>query len=193
MKEIWKDIKEYEGLYQISNLGNIRKLRFINNIVNKEKIFNIKPQIINSGYYKVVLYKNKKYKNMLLHRIVAETFIPNINNYDFINHKDGNKLNNNVNNLEWCTRSQNMKHAYKNNLVQAQAKGKYGSDNPKAIKIDMLDKNTNKILKQFNSVIDAAHYVNVDKSCHICSCCKGKLQTAYGYKWQYSNSGRGNM
>lgn len=186
MEEIWKDIKDYEGLYQISNLGNIRKLRFINNIVNKEKIFKITPQIINSGYYKVVLYKDGKYKNKCIHRLVAETFIPNEENKPQINHIDGNKLNNNVDNLEWCTRSENMKHSYKNNLSTPSAKGKYGSDNPKAKKVNMLDKNTNEIIKTFGSLIDAAYYLKVNKSCHIVACCKGRLKTAYGYKWEYT-------
>jgi hypothetical protein len=186
MEEIWKDIKGYEGLYQISNLGNIKKLRFINNITNKEKVFDIKPQLINSGYYKVVLYKNGKYKNKTIHRLVAEAFIPNPTNKPVVNHKDGNKKNNNVENLEWCTYSQNNKHAYKNNLMKPFAKGKFGSNNPKAKKVNMLDKKTNKLIKTFGSLIEAANYLNIDKSCHIVSCCKGRLKTAYGYKWEYT-------
>ena len=187
MERIWKDIKGYEGLYQVSNCGEVRKLRFINNITNKEKIFMITPQKINSGYYKIVLYKNAVYKNKTIHRLVAETFIPNPNNYPCVNHKDGNKNNNNVENLEWCTYSENAKHAYKNNLTTAAAKGKYGGENPKAIKVNMIDKNTNKVIKQFDSQIEAAKYIGVKRSCHIVSCCKGRLKTAYGYKWMYAN------
>lgn len=188
INEIWKDIKCYEGLYQVSNLGNIRKLRFINNITNKEKQFNITPQIINSGYYKVVLYKNGKYKNKLLHRLVAETFIDNPYNKTQVNHRDGNKLNNSVENLEWCSQSENMKHAYKNNLIVSYAAGKYGANSLKAKKVNMLDKKTRKIIKTFGSLIDAAKYIGVNKSCHIVSCCKGRLKTAYGYKWEYSRN-----
>ena len=185
MKEIWKDVKDYEGLYQVSNLGNVRKLRFINNIANKEKIFMITPQLINSGYYKVMLSKNGGYKNKTLHRLAAETFIPHPENKPQVNHKDGNKANNRVETLEWCSQSENIKHAYKNNLTKPFAKGRFGKNSLKAKKVNMLDKNTGEIIKTFGSLIDAAHYVNVDKSCHIVSCCKGKLKTAYGYKWEY--------
>ena len=96
MQEIWKDISGYEGLYQVSNLGNVRKLRFINNICDKDKIFNIKKHKQNRGYLKVILYKKGKYKNKLVHRLVAEAFLDNPNNYNNINHKDGNKENNNI-------------------------------------------------------------------------------------------------
>lgn len=185
MQEIWKNIKDYEGLYQVSNFGNVRKLRFINNICNKEKIFNITKHKQNSGYLKVILYKEGQYKNKLVHRLVAEAFINNVNNYNDINHKDGNKENNNVNNLEWCTKSYNMKHAYKNNLWSSPNKGKYGSNSNKAKKVAMIDKDTNKIIKTFNSIIDATHFMNKNGSSHIVNCCKGKLKTAYGYKWQY--------
>ena len=187
MEEVWKDIKGYEGLYQISNLGKVRKLRFINNICNKEKIFLITPQKINSGYLKVSLYKNSNFENKLVHRLVAETFIDNPNHYLEVNHKDGNKYNNNADNLEWCNRKQNMQHAVKTKLYKAPNEGRYGEKSYKAIKVKMIDKNTNEVLKIFGSIIDAAHYIGINKSCHIVSCCKGKLKTAYGYKWQYYN------
>ena len=187
MEEIWKDIKNYEGLYQVSNLGQIRRIKFINNITEKDKITIISQGFQNSGYLKVCLYKNDKMKNKLVHRLVAETFIPNPNNLPFVNHKDGNKQNNKVDNLEWCTQSENMKHAYKNGLTKAYAKGKYGKDSLKAIKINMLDKNTGEIIKQFGSIIDGAKYIGQNKSCHIVSCCKGRLKTAYGYKWEYAD------
>lgn len=186
MTEEWRDIRGYEGLYQVSNHGNIRKLRFINNITNKEKIFPITPQVINSGYEKVVLYKNGKYKNRTVHRIVAETFLEKDSEKKFVNHKDGDKRNNCVENLEWCTKSENMKHAFKTGLAKAHSKGKYGANNAKAIPVEMLDKNTGEILMTFGSLIDAAKYIGIDKSCHICSCCKGKLKSAYGYSWRYT-------
>lgn len=185
MQEIWKDIKDYEGLYQVSNFGNVRKLRFINNICNKEKTFNITKYKQNRGYLKVILYKDGKYKNKLVHRLVAEAFLDNPNNYNDINHKDGNKENNNINNLEYCTKSYNMKHAFKNNLWKSPNSGRYGSNSYKAKKVAMVDKNTNKIVKTFNSIIDATHFINKNNSGHIVNCCKGKLKTAYGYKWQY--------
>lgn len=187
MSELWKDINGYEGLYQISNKGKIRKLRFINNICNKEKIFELTPQIINSGYQKVMLYKNGEYKNALVHRLVAEAFVENPDNKKIVNHKDGDKTNNYADNLEWVTHGENMTHAYKNGLAYSAAKGRFGADSKKSIRVNMLDKTSEKVLNQFGSLIDAAHYIGVNKSSHICNCCKGKLKTAYGYKWEYAN------
>jgi len=186
MKEEWKNIEEFTN-YQASNTGKIRNTIFQNNIVKKEKIKEIIPHKQNSGYLIVSLYKNGKHYNRSVHRLVAQTFISNPNNLQQVNHKDGNKENNCVDNLEWCTQSENMKHAYKNGLTKAQATGRYGKNNLKAIKINMLDKNNGKLLKQFGSIIDGAKYVGASKSCHIVSCCKGRLKSAYGYRWEYVN------
>lgn len=111
MQEIWKDIKGYEGHYKISNLG-----RFYNLLTN----YKSKGAIDNTGYRRVHLNN----KSCLLHRLVAEAFIPNPQNKSQVNHIDGNKLNNNVDNLEWCTPKENMVHASKNKLLQ-QKKGIY--------------------------------------------------------------------
>ena len=110
MKEIWKDIKDFEGLYQVSNLGNVRRIKFINNKIEKEKITMLKPN--KNIYLQVMLCKNGKTKRKNVHRLVAETFIDNPNNYDCVNHKDENKHNNSINNLEWCTRIYNMNYGY---------------------------------------------------------------------------------
>ena len=93
--EYWKDIKGYEGLYQVSNLGRIRK---------ENKIISPWTQL---GYKIVVLWKNKKCKKFRVHRLVAEAFILNPNNYTQVNHKDEDKSNNSVENLEWCTQKYN--------------------------------------------------------------------------------------
>lgn len=187
MIEVWKDIKDYEGLYQVSNTGKVRKLRFINNIVNKEKIFELSKKHNNHNYCIVVLYKNGKNKTRLLHRIVAETFIENPNNYREVNHKDGNKDNNFIDNLEWCTSSQNKIHAYKMGLKKPSSLGLFGGNNPKAKSVNMIDKETNKIIKRFNSLIEARDFINVSSSGGIVNCCKGKLKTYKGYKWEYAN------
>lgn len=186
MKEIWKDVHGYDGLYQVSNTGRVRKLRFINNRVNKEKTFLITPQLLDTGYYKVMLYNDGKYKNALVHRLVACAFIPEETGRTYVNHKDGNKTNNVVTNLEWCTQSENNRHAYRTGLRSAPATGRFGADSYKAIPVEMLDKDTGKVICRFGSLIDAAKYVGAKKSCHICSCCKGKLKTAYGHGWRYA-------
>lgn len=111
MNELWKDIKDYEGLYQVSNLGNVKSVEKIIEASNqygakykclhKERI--LKPTVNKDGYYRVSLSKNNKVKNYLVHRLVAETFLDNPNNYPCINHKDENKQNNYLINLEFCT------------------------------------------------------------------------------------------
>lgn len=101
----FRDIKGFEGLYKISDDGKVFSIR-------RNKI--LIPKIDKYGYYSVVLYKNKNYCRTI-HRLVAETFIDNPNNYPVVNHKDSNKLNNSVDNLEWCTVRYNTIHAYNNN------------------------------------------------------------------------------
>ena len=108
MEEIWKNIKGYNGLYQISNLGNIYSL-YTNKI--------LKPFINEKGYLRIDLKGNGKRKIFKVHRLVAEHFINNPNNYKEVNHINGVKTDNRVENLEWCTRSHNMKEAVRMGLV----------------------------------------------------------------------------
>ena len=103
---MWKDIKNYEGLYTIDENGNIKNSKGELRKVNYAK----------NGYCIIDLYKNNIRKTHFVHRLVAEMFIPNPNNYKVINHKDGDKTNNNINNLEWCTYSHNLVHAINNKL-----------------------------------------------------------------------------
>ena len=117
MNEIWKDIKEYEGFYQCSNLGRIRSMdRYITEHTGKTQFR--KGQIIkpkenkNNGYLQLALNKDSKRKMKYVHILVAETFIENTNRLETVNHKDGNKLNNCVDNLEWASYSENNKHSY---------------------------------------------------------------------------------
>lgn len=111
----WKAVKGYEGCYMVSQNGEIFSIRS-----NKS----IRP-FVSSGYFQIELNRLGKAKKYLVHRIVAEAFIPNPNNLPCVNHKDGNKLNNNVSNLEWCTFSENMVHASRNGLLKT-----LGSNNP---------------------------------------------------------------
>ena len=115
--EEWKDIKEFTGYYQVSNCGRVRSVdRYVPDNHNSKRIAKgmiLKPYKTTKGYLKVTLYKDSKkvYKKCRVHRLVAEAFLDNTDNLPQVNHIDGNKENNNVKNLEWCTQEYNLKHA----------------------------------------------------------------------------------
>ena len=191
-KEIWKDIPGYEGLYQASNLGRIRSLNHKTLQTNiygtggkalieyKGKI--LKGWIQNTGYLTVSL-KNKKYS---VHRLIAITFIPNPNNYPIINHKDGNKLNNKVENLEWCTYKHNLMEAIKLNLIHI----KYNSSTNK-IRARKIGQYTldNKYIKTFNGSVEAQQELRKNgikiSSKNILKVCHNERKTAGNYKWKF--------
>ena len=114
-KEIWKNIENYEGLYQVSNFGKVRSVkRKVKGLNGIEQVFKgriLIPENI-KGYHRVTLSKKNKQTRQLVHRIVAVCFISNIEEKRCVNHIDGNRFNNNVSNLEWCTHSENEKHSY---------------------------------------------------------------------------------
>jgi len=121
--EIWKDISGYERFYQISNLGNVKSvtrmtssssIRGGNRFVVGKKL---KTIVDTKGYMKVTLSKYSKTEQHLIHRLIALAFIPNPENKCCVNHIDGNKLNNNIDNLEWCTAKENIQHAHRTGLV----------------------------------------------------------------------------
>lgn len=185
MKEIWKDVVGYEGLYQVSNLGNVRRMRFINNTTNKGQIRNMNPWNNGRGYLVVSLMKNGNRKNNYVHRLVAQAFIENPNNCKEINHKDGNKENCCVNNLEWTTRSGNLKHAYRTKLKVGPKSmlGRKGKKHPisKEVKQFSLD---GTFIKKYESAKIASDetgvcYMSIKK----CRC--NNQKTAGGYKWTY--------
>lgn len=146
MIRYWKDIKGYEGKYKISNYGEVISLpRFKNNHSKLQEVpmKKITPYINNkNGYVYVYLCNDGKYKNIRLHKLVADNFIDNPNNYNQVNHIDGNKQNNRADNLEWCNCSYNIKDMYRRN-------GKYEKDNEIIQKYKEL-KSCNKVAKIFN-------------------------------------------
>ena len=184
MQEIWKDIEEYEGLYQVSNLGRVKSTYGWNagskKYCNRELIMKLK--ISSVGYYVVTLHKDKKQKTHNVHRLVAEAFIPNPYNKETVNHKNGDKINNNIDNLEWCTARYNLTY----NGIRKKA----GLTNRKRGKcVNMLDR-SGAFIKRYDSLTDAALAVcgeNYEKGVmNICNACKGRIPTAYGYKWSYA-------
>lgn len=158
MQEIWRDIVGYEGLYQVSNLGNVKLLKrtFSPNggtRVIENKI--MKNYINRDGYIKVQLTNNGKQKTISIHRLVAQSFVKNEFEYNEVNHIDGDKSNNNIENLEWSNRSQNIKHAILNNLFSVR---KRGNHNMAKIVINL----NNGIF--YDCIIDASDSINMSYS-----------------------------
>lgn len=178
-KEIWKDIAGYEGLYQISNQGRIK---------NVKKSIIKKPTLCKNGYLYVDLYKNNKRLKKTIHRLVAEAFLNNKNNYSDINHKDGNKLNNDVSNLEFCTRSYNIKEAYRLNLrkVVSPMLNKKDYLCPNSKRINQYDLKGN-FIKEWGSTMQIERELHIKHSAISKCCLKCKnYKTAGGYIWEYA-------
>nr|WP_312578233.1 NUMOD4 domain-containing protein [Sedimentibacter sp.] len=169
MQEIWKDVKGYEGLYQVSNLGRIKSIR--NNII-------LKQRLDKDGYCIINLSNNGMQKHYRVHRLVAETFITNDNAKPQVNHLDGNKTNNYTSNLEWVTGKENLHHAIRNGL--------FTEDMMicKPRKVNQLDMNGNK-LKLFNSLREAQRVLDIAHS-NISVACSNPNKSAGGYKWKYA-------
>ena len=155
-----KDVQNYEGLYAITSCGKVYSYR--------SKKF-LKPRKNKSGYLQVCLCKDNEQKNCLVHRLVAEAYLPNPNNLPCVNHKDENKENNALPNLEWCD------IAYNSN---------YGSRNQKIAKSRSKPVYCEELNRTFDSTRAAARELGLSYG-NISSCCNGKLKTTGGYHWRY--------
>ena len=180
VQEEWKDIKGFEGIYQISNYGNVRSVNHYvktgNNGMRLVKGRILKPFKTCNGYLFIKTSKKYGSKHLAIHRLVAITFIENPNNYPNVNHKDEVKDNNVFTNLEWCNHSYNALYGTcQERLRQYKQK-----------RVNMIDKNTGTILKTFNSMKIAAEQLGIHKE-QISSVCRGERKTAGGYKWRYAN------
>lgn len=176
MTEQWRNVKGYEGLYQVSNLGKVFSVR-------SKKI--LKPNELKSGYLQVKFYVHRKIKCFLVHVLVAKAFIDNPNNYPIINHKDECKTNNRVDNLEWCT------HKYNTNYGSAILKMSQNHSDNGALatrkKVCQFDKEMN-LINIFKSITEAGKKTNTNIS-NISMCCrKGKYRKhANGYVWRFKD------
>ena len=182
--EIWKDIKGYEGIYQVSNLGRVRSLDRVNERGRKKKGMLLKPKLKRDGYVDVHLtFKDKgKDQNIKIHKLVAEAFMPIPEElkkwygtqYLQINHKDENKQNNCVDNLEWCTAQYNSMWGTKRERQKEKIK-------KSVMQYDM----DGTFIKKWDSIKDATYSIVGHNSGRIIDCLKGRSTSAYGYKWKY--------
>ena len=202
MKEIWKDIKGYEGIYQVSNLGRVRSLDRIDSNNHPLNGVILKPYISNSGYLLVGLYKQQKRDRKLLHRLVAETFLPNPENKPEIDHINTIKTDNTVflnedgsinyekTNLISTTRKENINNPRTKTKMRINArkpsKGKYGKKHHKSKPIIQYDKEGN-FIKEWECANDVERVLGISNK-HIGSVCLGKRKSCGGYIWKYKNA-----
>ena len=185
--EIWKDIAGYEGLYKVSNKGNVYSVERKDSMGRKWGGRTLKPMHDKNGYLTVALYENGLGKNKKIHRLVSEAFLPNPNNYPEVNHIDEVKDNNNVNNLEWCTREYNINHGTSIER-SAQARSR---------KVRAVNVETGEVVK-FNSTREAKRKGYTQE--YVSSACRGVYKndsgkligdghTYRGYRWSYTEEG----
>ena len=165
-EEVWKDILGYEGHYQVSDKGRVKSLK-----QGKEKI--LKPERTHNGYLRVGLLKNRNRKMFMVHRLVGQAFLPNPNSLPQINHKDEDKTNNRVENLEWCDQKYN--NIYGTHIQRV---------TEKVSKTVLQFTKTGEIIKEWKSTHDIERILGYSKG-NISSCCNKKLKLAYGFVWKY--------
>ena len=176
MTEIWLPIEGYENLYEVSNLGRVRRIESVVNgkAGSKRKVSGkiLKPMAQQNGYLIVTLHKNGIRRNFLIHRLVAAAFIPNPDKKPQVNHLSEDKLNNSVENLEWCSAKENTNYGTRNKRISEKRK--------KAIYCQELD-------EIFSSAGDAAEQLGLKRSNIGCALC-GRSKTAGGYHWEFAET-----
>ena len=182
MEEIWKDFDGYKGLYQVSNMGNVKSLErnvWCGRGYYKAPERILKPSKTNWGYLRVTLYKDGKSKHYLVHRLVASAFCENPHGYNNVNHKDENKQNNKASNLEWCDSSYN--NTYNDRAKKAGRKLRNDPNRSKAV--IAIDKITGLII-EFPSAHEASRQTKINQG-NISNCCIGRQKSAGGFYWLY--------
>lgn len=167
--EVWKDIPGYEGKYQVSNLGNVKSLSWH----KKNEARQLKQKHDRRGYPMCFLFKEGHRRTFSVHRLVALAFIPNPDNKPQVNHINGVKTDNRVENLEWCTNMENQLHAVKTDLKST-------------VKIIQYDKNGN-FIKEWPSMTKAADAMGVTKE-SLFACCNGISKTSKNFIWRYKEA-----
>ena len=185
MSEVWKPVKGFEGKYEVSNTGKVRSIDRFDANNRFRKGIELKQLIESQGYYRVTLWHNKCSKeDIRVHYLVACHFIDNPENKKTVNHKDGNKLNNNLNNLEWNTYSENHLHAYKNGLKKPAFLNKFGAEHHRSKKV--LQSNADGyIINIFDSQLEASRKTGISNK-NISSCCNNKRYSAGGFIWRFT-------
>ena len=192
MKEVWKWIDGYTNMYQVSNLGRVRSVdRDVYCEVSPNKLQHIFGKVLkqgtnHKGYPIVYLSKDGKQKIITVHRLVAKAFIENPLSLPQVNHKDGCKTNNYVDNLEWCDNSYNQKHAHDTGLFPVYEETRGWGRPAKAVA--MIDLQTGQILKTFKTLSSAGRETKINQF-NIRSVCLGDRHHAGGYGWKFINEG----
>ncbi len=186
----WKDIKGYEGLYKVSNNGNVISLdkkiasglKYNRFVMRKGRVL---KNSLRKGYCVVSLSKNNIRKSYYVHRLVAEAFIDNPNNYPQINHKNGEKTDNNIKNLEWCNAQQNIKHSFDIGLHTKSGIQKSINEciKKRVRPILQFDKKNN-FINEFNSITEAGNKTNINSKSIWC-CLKEITKSSGGFIWKY--------
>ena len=188
MEEIWKDIKGFEGRYQVSNMGRVRSLDMVLEGKNRNSPYTfeyqrsgkvLKPLKKRNGYYQVCLRHNGKAKYISIHRLVALAFIPNPNKLSCVNHKDEDKANNIESNHEWCTQKYNSNYGTRNERLR-----KYAISNVMrpVVQYDM----EGNVIDTFESLSDAENKTGIS-NINIGGVCKGRRKSTHGYVFKFLN------
>lgn len=185
--EVWKDVIGYEGLYMVSNFGRVKSLSF-NKTTGNVKLRKINIQ--NSGYFYLGLHKGGTAKNFLVHRLVAIAFLKNPNKYQFVNHKNGIKTDNRIANLEWCTKSYNLVHAFKNGLKKITEAHlvrlrKFNTET-KSIPVSQYTLD-GKFIAKYKSGVEAAQITGINYFA-LMSCVNGYNKTSGGFLWKQNKN-----
>lgn len=182
MDEIWKDIEGYEGLYQVSNMGRVKSLERTRNmnLPGHKKPAPVPERILkfgeSHGYLAVTLAKGGVNRKIRVHKLVALAFIPNPDRKPDINHKDGNKHNNAVENFEWVTAKENQQHALATGLRRGENRrkivNKYSRDGA--------------FIRSWSGYVEIEQVLGFSRQM-ICHCCKGRTPTAFGFVWRHAD------